>query len=183
MTTVPDDVRGRLVSYFKHKASKGTEDIKQTVREGHDGLLGVLDDISEEQATFKPSAEVWSVLEVLQHVATTKRELAILCTALARSETYQGLGPEGEEAATQDGISRMQFRSLADARSATEEAHGELMAFVDGLTPEADLDARYNHFVFGALNCREWAVFQRVHDGDHARQIEQIKAAPGFPSG
>lgn len=181
MTTVPDEVRERVVSYLKHQASKSAQEIKEAVREGHEGLLAVLDGTSEGQARFKPSVEVWSVLEVLQHVATTKRELALLCTALARSETYRGLGPEGEKAATQDGISRMQFRSLAEARSATESTHGELMAFIDSLTPEADLDARYSHFIFGALNCREWAVFQRLHDGDHARQIEQIKAAPGFP--
>jgi hypothetical protein len=182
VTTVPDDVRERLVSYFKHQAAKGTGAIEEAVAEGHEQFIGLLDGISEEQARFKPSAEVWSILEVLQHAATTKRELALLCAALSRGETYEHLGPEGEEASTQDGIMRVQFNSLAEARSATESAHGVLMAFIDGLSPNADLEARYKHFIFGALNCREWAVFQRVHDGDHARQIEKIKAAPGFPS-
>ncbi len=62
MTTVPDDVRERLVSYLKHQASKGTEDIKDAVREGHDGLVSVLDGNSEEQARFKPTEEVWTVI-------------------------------------------------------------------------------------------------------------------------
>jgi hypothetical protein len=31
------------------------------------------------------------------------------------------------------------------------------------------------------MNCRQWAVFQRVHDADHAPGIGKIKATPGFP--
>ncbi len=182
MTTVPDDVQERLVSYFKHQAAKGTEAIREAVQEGHDRLISVLDGISEEQARFKPTEEVWTVIEMLQHAATAKREIARLCATLSRGERYQSLGPEGEEPSTQDGITLMRFHSLAEARAATESAHGELMAFIDGLSPEANLDTRFKHFIFGALNCQEWAVFQRVHDGDHERQIEQIKAAPGFPS-
>jgi hypothetical protein len=182
MTTVPDDVRDRLVSYFKRQASKGTEAIAEAVQEGHDGFLEVVDGISEEQAKFKPSPDVWSVVEVLQHAATTKRELAVLCGKLARGESYGGLGVEGEGATAQDGVTLVHFGSLAEARAAVEETHGELMSFVAGLSPETNVDARFKHFIFGALNCREWAVFQRVHDGDHARQIEQIKAAPGYPS-
>ncbi len=34
VTTVPDDVQERLVSYFKHQAAKGTEAIKEAVQEG-----------------------------------------------------------------------------------------------------------------------------------------------------
>ncbi len=182
MTTVPDDVRDRLVSYFRHQAAKGREAIREAVDEGHDGLVSVLDGMSDEQAKFKPSPDVWSVMEVLQHAATAEREVARLCATLARGETYERLGAEGEEASTQDGISRMQFGSLDEARSAAESAHGELIAFIDSLSPKTDVETRFKHFIFGALNCQEWAVFQRVHDGDHERQVEQIKAAPGFPS-
>lgn len=181
MTTVPDDLRERLVSYIKHQAARGTEVIKEAVQSGHHQFVAAFDGMSEEQATFKPSADVWSVLEVLQHAATTKRELAVLCAALARGDTYASLGPDGEEPSAQDGITRVQFHSLAEAREATESAHGELMAFIAGLSPDDDLETRFKHFIFGALNCREWAVFQQVHDIDHTRQIEQIKAAPGFP--
>ena len=181
MTTVPDDAVTRLISYFKHQAGKDREAIKKMVQEGHDGLLGVLDGMTEEQATFKPSADTWSVLEVLEHVATAKREIARLCAGLARGETYEGVGPDEERVTIQDGLSRMSFGSLDEARSTTEASHREQLAFIASLSPEADVEARYKHFIFGALNCREWAVFQRVHDADHGNQIEQVKAAPGYP--
>ncbi len=38
------------------------------------------------------------------------------------------------------------------------------------------------YFLFGALNAREWAVFQRIHDVDHTPHIGQIKASSGFPA-
>lgn len=182
MVTLPDNVRERVVSYVKDQVAKGTEAITESVQTGHDQLLSLLDGMSEEQAKFKPSAESWSVLELLQHVVTAKRGTARLCAALARGETPQNVGREGEEASYQDGITRVSFRSLAEAQPAVQSAHEELIAFIAGVSPKADLDTRFKHFLFGALNCQEWAVFQRVHDGDHARQIEQIKAAPDFSS-
>lgn len=182
MATLPDGVRERVVSYVKDQVEKGTAAMTESVQTGHDQLLSLLEGMSEEQAKFKPSGESWSVLELLQHVVTAKRGTARLCAALARGETPRNIGPEGEESSYQDGITRASFRSLAEAYAAVQSAHGELLAFIAGLSPEADLDTRFKHFLFGALNCQEWAVFQRVHDGDHARQIEQIKAAPGFSS-
>ena len=96
--------------------------------------------------------------------------MADLCVTLARGATPE----RGGDNAT--------YASLAEARSALEAAQLELLAFIDGLSPDVNVEARFEHFVFGELNCLEWAAFQRVHDGDHAGQIEKIKAAVGFPA-
>ncbi len=181
MTTVPEDVVTRLVSYLKHQAKKEPESIQGLVQGGHDSLLTVLDAMTEEQAKFKPSTDIWSALEVLEHVVTGKHEVLRLCTGLAHGETYAGVGPDEESATIQDGITRVHFESLADARAAAESEHAEQLTFIASLSPETDVEARYSHFIFGALNCREWAVFQRVHDLDHGNQVEQVKAAPGYP--
>ena len=182
MTTVPDDDVTRLVGYLKYQAEKEPEAIRALVQGGHDSLLGILDGISPEQAAFKPDADTWSVLEVLEHVVTGKHEVVRLCTGLAGGKAYDGVGPEGEKATIQDGVTRVSFDSLDDARSSAESEHAELLAFIEGLSPETDVEARYKHFIFGALTCREWAVFQRVHDLDHGNQIEKVKAAPGYPA-
>jgi hypothetical protein len=181
MTTVPDDVATRLVSYLKHQAKKEPEAIRGLVQGGHDSLLSVLDGITEEQASFKPSDDIWSALEVLEHVVTGKHEVCRLCTGLAHGKAYEGVGPDEERVTIQDGITRVHFESLADARSAAESEHAEQLTFIASISPETDIEARYSHFIFGALNCREWAVFQRVHDLDHGNQIEQVKATPGYP--
>ncbi len=182
MTTAPDEVVNRVKSYVEHTVSKGQESIREAVQKGHDQLIGLLDGMTEGQATFKPGPDDWCVLEVMQHVVTAKRGIARLCVALARGETPRGIGGEGEDE-EQDGVMRDRFASLADARSAAAAAHHDLLAFVDSLAPETDLEARYAHFLFGPLNCREWAAFQRVHDADHTNQVQQIKSSPGFPAG
>ena len=174
MVVVTDELRERLLSYISRQVSKGPESIKSAVRKGQEQLLAVIDGISEEQASFKPDADTWSVVEVLRHVVDGKRRNAAGCAALARGETRGGeaqTGRTGEE-----------LPSLAAARSALEASHGELVAAVASFSPATNLEARYEHPWFGLLNCQEWAVFQRIHDGDHAAQIEQVKAAPGFPT-
>jgi amidohydrolase len=170
MATIPDEMRERVLSYITHQAVKEPASIRDVVQKGHDQLLGLLDGLSEEQARFKPGPDDWSVLEVLQHAAPSKRSVARLCAALAQGET-----PEREDGGAE-------YASLAEARSAFEAAHEEMLASIAALSSDSSVEARRDHPFFGSLNCREWAVFQRVHDGDHAQQIEQIKGASGFPA-
>ena len=178
MTTAQDQVVERITGYIRHNAAKEPQAVRDLVQTGHAQISALLDATSETQATFKPAPDVWSVLELMAHVVTAKGGVARICERLARGEQIGGTGREGDE---QDGIARGTLASLADARQAMDAAHAELLAFIDARLSQADLTPRFKHFLFGDLNCREWAVFQRVHDGDHAGQIEQIKAAPGYP--
>ncbi len=174
MVTVTDELRDRLLNYVSHQVSKGPEAIRNAVQKGQEQLLGAINGISEEQASFKPDADTWSVLEVLRHVVDAKQRNVEGCAALARGETRGGEAEPGRGGG--------ELPSLAAARSALEASHGELAAVVASFSPAANLEARYKHPWFGPLNCQEWAVFQRIHDGDHAEQIEQVKATPGFPT-
>ena len=173
MTTDQTELVTRINSYIRHQVAKGPATIQRMVQQGHQQLVGLIDSLSEEQAHFKPGPDDWSVLEVLQHAAPAERWVADVCSALAR-----GAPPASRAEAGRMGSD---FSSLAAARSALGAAHQELLAFVDNLSPEANRETRFDHPFFGPLNCEEWAVFQRVHNGDHAQQIEQILAAPGFP--
>ena len=181
MTTAPpSEVIERVTSYIQHNAAKDAPALRELVQAGHERLAVLLDNVSEEQARFKPGADDWCVLELLHHVASAKGGVARICQRLAHGEQLAGRGREGDE---QDGITQGEpFASLAEARAAVEAAHRELLAFVDGPLATANTEARFNHFLFGDLNCREWTAFQRVHDGDHAAQIEQIKSAAGYPA-
>ncbi len=181
MTTDQAELMNRVRSYIQHNAAKSEDAVRALVQTGHDKLFGPIANLSEEQATFKPNADEWSVLETLRHVVQAKRGVARICARLASGESPRNVGQEGE-AAPQDGIMGEEFATLADARSAAQAAHDELLAFIGALSPDVNLETRYKHFLFGDLNCREWAAFQRVHDGDHGNQIEKIIAAPGFPA-
>ena len=174
MVSVPDDdLKERVLSYIAHQSQKEPEAIAGAVEKGHDQLVGLLDGLSDEQATFKPSAEDWSVLEVLRRVVGSKRGVARRCSVLSRGEASASFEPADEVGA---------FASLSEARAALDAGHRELVSAVRTLTPDANVDVTFDHPFFGPLNCRAWAVFQRVHEGDHAGQIEKVKAADGFPA-
>src|SRR6185312_16265588 len=48
--------------------------------------------------------------------------------------------------------------------------------------PAAHLEQSISHGMFGNLNWRETLLFIRVHDIDHAGQLEKIAAALGSPA-
>jgi hypothetical protein len=180
-TTFPTEIIDRVTGYIRHNATKTPQELHTLVQQGHDQLCGLVDALSEEQARWKPGADDWCALELLHHVVSAKRGVARICQRLASGEQIPGAGREGDE---QDGITRGEpFASLAEARVALDEAHQGLTAFIEGPLAAANVETRFRHFVFGELNCREWTAFQRVHDGDHAGQIEKITSAPGFPNG
>ncbi len=181
-TELQSEVQERVTGYIKHNATKSDEAVLGVIEHGHKQLLESIDGLSEEQATFKPSAEEWSVLDTMQHVVAAKKGVARMCEALARGEQPGGIGGEGEDKQKQDGVTGRTYATLAEATAEAVAANEELVAFVNGLSDASNTEETFDHFLFGALNCREWAVFQRVHDGDHGGQIEKIKAADGFPN-
>jgi hypothetical protein len=180
--TIPDESRAFVVSFVRDGAVKAPEAIEAIVQEGQDELCKALDGLSETQSRHKPSASDWSVLELLEHVVTVKRVVAGLTRSLSEGRWPPGIGAEWEEASAQDGVTLARFETLSEARAAVEAAHADLLGFVRTLDESTNVETRFSHFLFGALNCREWAVFQRIHDGDHTPQIAQIKASPGFPA-
>jgi hypothetical protein len=93
----------------------------------------------------------------------------------------EGFGPQWEEAAAQDGITVVRFETLADARAALEAAHEDWLTFIRGFNDATNTELQFRHYIFGAFNAREWAVFQRVHDINHTPQIGEIKASSGYP--
>jgi hypothetical protein len=52
---------------------------------------------------------------------------------------------------------------------------------VSGADPRARLDATVEHPFFGPLNWRETLLFMRIHDLDHAGQLEKIAVALAAP--
>lgn len=172
-TKAPNDIRDQVVSYVKHNAEKDNDAIRDLVQQGHGQLLNSIAGLSDEQAAFKPGPDEWSVLEVLRHVVGSKRGIARRCSVLARGEASANFEPADEVRA---------FASLAEATEAAVKAHEAMVEFFDSLSEASNTERTYDHSFVGPLNCREWAVFQRIHEGDHTGQIEKIKASKGFPS-
>lgn len=182
LIAIPDDVRARVVAFVRDGGARPPGEIEAIIQQGHDALMVALAPLTETQAAFKPSGDSWSVLELMAHVVTTKQIVVTLCRNLGEGRLPPGFTAQFEEQRAQDGVTVARFETLAGARAAAEDAHTALLALVRGIDASTNTEIRFRHFLFGALNAREWAVFQRIHDDDHTPQIGQIEASAGFPA-
>jgi hypothetical protein len=113
-------------------------------------------------------------MEVLRHVVFEEEDVARRILELAAG--HPSAGTE---------IGRLRSRedaTLGTLRHDLGEVRRNLFVLIEGIAGSERLDATSPHPWFGELNCRAWFLFQRVHDGDHTRQIQAIKASPAFPA-
>jgi uncharacterized damage-inducible protein DinB len=172
---VSEDIKERVVSYLNHQAAKEAADLRGPIERERARLLGLVDGMSESQASWKPQPDEWCVKDLLRHVLDAERSVTNFVTSLAA-----GAAPEGDRRlGSQDPD---ESATLAELLDRLRQERARLLDFVESLSPSADLSATFTHPFFGPLNCKEWVAFQRIHDGDHAGQIEKIKAAEGYPS-
>jgi len=180
--TIPEDRKALAVAFLRDGGTKSAAEIEALVEAGHEALLRAIDGMSDAQSKFKPAPDEWSVLELMAHVVTAKQIVGVLCAAMAQGQLPPGFGPPLEVAAAQDGVTVAQFETMEQARAAAGDAHAALLKFVRSADGPVNVEMTFRHFVFGAYNCREWAIFQRLHDDDHRPQIDKIRATPGFPA-
>jgi hypothetical protein len=167
MPDVPDEVRSRIQSYIAYNAGRSREEIRALIDSQHRVLMRALEGVTDERASVRPPGDEWCIEDVLRHVVDGKRMTARLVESLARGERVPGslpLGARGEEIGA----------DLASLIAAADEAHRALLDALDRLPPQIDRTAVFEHPFFGPLDALGWVVFQRVHDIDHARQIEEM---------
>ena len=171
---VTEDARQRLVSYLGHQAAKDVPVLVELVEEQRARLLALLEGLSEEQVAFRPAPDQWSIADVLRHVIAGEEGVARIVESLARGVVPEGQREMGRQ--TPD-----EGQPLAALIERLRAARADLLARVRGWPASPDLAATFEHPFFGPLNCKGWLAFQRLHDADHIGQLEQIKAAAGYP--
>ena len=167
-----DEQTQQALSYIRHQASKGLSDLSALVERTAADCAHCLEGVSEEQASFKPGEE-WSVKEVLGHMlvsgAGVNREIASLVA---------GQPPVRE---ARMGVVAGADRPIDELRQRLARLWRETARLAASLPEDGSVERTWEHPVFGPLNFREWIAFQRIHALDHVQQIEQVKAAPGYP--
>ena len=138
-------------------------------------LLDSLDGVNDEQAAFKINEDEWSILEVLKHVLTSSGNVAQLVESLANRRSRQSDDIEPPRKPTDLSITEMRDLLLKDS-----VAWG---ALTDRLPEPPSFEIEARHTFFGRLHARAWYLFQRVHDLDHAQQIDNNKQDAGYPEG
>ena len=139
----------------------------------------------------KPSADVWSVAEVVNHVALTDRRVTALLTKITGEAKGNGAPPDTD---TSPILPKIDIRKVLDRTTKIRNPRGDPAAdcnVPDGL---AALDAARNdlksllrqsdlpnlggvsapHPAFGPLTGYEWVAFVAAHTHRHADQIREI---------
>jgi uncharacterized damage-inducible protein DinB len=136
-------------------------------------LLAALEGVSDAEAEWSVAPEEWSIKEVALHILNNSRSTRRLVQALCAGKQGDTSGIEPPREAT--------AASIEDLRAQLRDDGIEWSAAVLELPPTPPLTPTAPHSMFGELHARAWYLFQRTHDLDHRGQIEQVKAAPGYP--
>ena len=115
----------------------------------------------------RPAPEEWSGDEVMAHVVDAGRHFGDQVIAILDGDA---VAARERETAT---------RAAGEWCAILERDRDALFARVLAADPRARLDATIEHRMFGPLTWRETMLFMRLHDLDHAGQLQKIAAALG----
>jgi len=164
------DEQTRIRGYLQGQGAKLTPaQIVEKVQGAMHDLRIAADAVPPARFDERPAPEEWSANEVLAHVVDAGRHFG---GAIVR--ILDGL-PGGE---ARDRLERdVPRRSLAAWWAVLERDRAALFERVRLADPDSRLDATVEHPFFGALNWRETLLFMRLHDLDHAGQLQKIATA------
>lgn len=170
----------QVISYVRHQAEKGVDNLQQLMERTAADWARCLEGVTEAQATFRSGNE-WTIKEVLGHAIGSTRLVNRQVAEAAQGRVNDA--PFGSADALRDQPATEERRSMDELRREMAAALGETRELVSWLQGRSALDGRFQHPFFGSLGLLEWIAFQRVHALDHIQQIEKVKADPAYPRG
>lgn len=157
-------------------------------------FLSSIEGLTDAQWNYKAAPDRWSIAECAEHIAAAESFLR----PLIAESTKKTLAPDVLGSAHKDEILKKglvdrtqkfkapepimptnRFGTPAAAVEAFRKARAETIALAAG-----DFDLRTQgdtHFIFGPLDANGWFLFLSGHSERHTLQIEEVKAAPGYP--
>lgn len=168
---------------------------KDRLAASRERVLGITRGLSDEQWTFRPGEDRWSIAECLEHVVRVESRILGVIEAKVQ-EPAPGAPAEVREkdasvfAAVPDRKNRRQAPEAARptgqlaAAGELPDAFEKVRQRTSKFTDETQADLRnytHPHGGFGELDCYQWLVLLGLHSERHARQMEEIKADANFP--
>ncbi len=158
-------------------------------------LLASVQGLSEAQLNFKPAPVRWSVAETAEHIAAAEdflrdmiqnkvlpapghaepvnvKETDDFVVAAIPDRTRKAQAPEPL-------VPTKRFGSMEKTLKHFKEARAKTLAL---LNETKDLRAHVTDSPLGKkLDAYQWILFIAAHSERHTKQIEEVKADPGFP--
>jgi DinB superfamily len=157
-------------------------------------MLQAIDGLTDQQWTFKPAPERWSVAEVVEHIVLADALLfdtAVKAldgqldeawnTTLAKTEVLRKALPNrSRRVDAPAAIKPQQAMTRAALVSRFKEQRAKALAFVRATDKPLKAHTAPNPF-FGSLNAHQWLLYIPLHHVRHNQQIAEVKASSGYP--
>jgi DinB superfamily len=151
----------RIRSYLQAQAASLTiPEIVGKVREAMAELRAAA--LAPTPAATSPAEGQWEPAQVLAHVVASGADVALGITGVIDTGLVPPRHDSGDEGAP---------ASLPESLAALDADRERLFAHVLAATGDEHTTVTWPHPFFGDLNWREWLLFLRIHDLDHARQL------------
>jgi len=155
------DEQKRIRTYLQAQAAKlSPAQIVDKVRAAMTELRAAAVAVPAARFAERPAPEEWSANEVMAHVVEAGQPPGAPRDAPARDTTP---------------------RPLEAWWALLEHDRAAVFARAVAADPTARLDATVEHAFFGPLNWRETLLFMRLHDLDHAGQMQKVAGALAKP--
>jgi hypothetical protein len=164
------------------------KEILRMLDEGASDLRAAVDGVTEREASQRPAAGGWSVLDCLEHLAVTEREL-LTGAQIAVPAAERQHNPVREAkildraldrtrfiAAPEIVIPAGKFKSAGEALAQFESVRAETVRFVEEFAGDPRSWLTTHPMVRGPVNCYEMLLMIALHPKRHARQIAQTRA-------
>lgn len=167
-----------------------------TLQESKDNLLKDIAGLTDAQLEFKTAPDRWSIIECVEHITLIEKAISEgeqhLMQQPANPDRRKDIKAtdEGILKNVQDrshkikapeiGIPKHNYATPADAVKAFTEQRDKLIAYVTN----TDDDMRnhvMDHPVLGPVDAYQLLLLDAAHTIRHTKQIEEVKADPGFP--
>jgi hypothetical protein len=168
-----DAATRQALGYIRHQAAKRLADLRVLAARTAVDSARALEGVTAVQARFRPGQE-WSVADVLAHlVDATRMQVVEPVRDLAAGRVPRPFAPDRPADRPAPPFAEL-CRDMARLLD-------ETVRLVDALPERDGPPGAWEHPFFGPLGPRELIAYHRLHVMDHVRQIEAIKAAPGYP--
>ena len=156
------------------------------------GLLISIGQVPEGKRQLRPTAQHWSVSEILEHLAHVERGITTMLVTRGREPPAEPVSPAilDEARLTPERAARIRDRSVrieaparirpagrigsAEALEALTAARAALVAAYLAADPAALDGLTQRHPVVGLLTLRGWVMFVGHHEARHAAQVAEL---------
>lgn len=169
------DEQKRIKSYLEAQGAKlSPPAIVDKVRAAMADLAAAALAVPAARFGARPAPDEWSANEVMAHVVAAGAYFGNgIVSALDGAAPPPRMKDQGAEGAP--------VRSAAEWTGLLSRDREALFDRVGRADPLANLERPIEHRMFGPLNWREALLFMRLHDLDHAGQLQKIAAALAAP--